>query len=270
LTNPLPLWERVRARKCQETEKNRRSFAVAKHPPESILQARLRELMQRQQLSHAALSRMAGLGQTAVNDIMSGRNQSPSNKAVEKLATVLGVSVEDLSRRMALADKARGAADERVSKASFEAVPLIGVAEAGAWRMVSPLPADVQESVSPARSRNYKSFKHFALRVQGDSMNASRPPIGDGQIILCVDMADAGLEITDGRVYVVRRTRDGGQSYEMTVKRAFVFRDRIELRPESSNPAHQAITIKRGMDEDFDGTRVEAIGLVYGTYASLE
>jgi SOS-response transcriptional repressor LexA len=259
----------------KETEKNRRSFAVAKHPPESILQARLRELMQRQQLSHAALSRMAGLGQTAVNDIMSGRNQSPSNKAVEKLATVLGVSVEDLSRhqkdrRFALADKARGAADDRVSKAGFDAVPLIGVAEAGAWRMVSPLPADVQESVSPARSRNYKSFKHFALRVQGDSMNASRPPIGDGQIILCVDMADAGLEITDGRVYVVRRTRDGGQSYEMTVKRAFVFRDRIELRPESSNPAHRAITIKRGMDEDFDGTRVEAIGLVYGTYASLE
>jgi SOS-response transcriptional repressor LexA len=254
---------------------------VAKHPPESILQARLRELMQRQQLSHAALSRMAGLGQTAVNDIMSGRNQSPSNKAVEKLATVLGVSVEDLSRRMALSDGGRGAADERTGHsasrtrvnalvAGVEAVPLIGIAEAGAWRTVSPLPADVQESVQPSRSRNYKSFKHFALRVQGDSMNASKPPIGDGQIILCVDMADAGLEINDGRVYVVRRTRDGGQSYEMTVKRAFVFRDRIELRPESTNPAHKAITVKRGMDEDFDGTRVEAIGLVYGTYASLE
>ena len=67
-------------------------------------------------------------------------------------------------------------------------------------------------------------------------------------------MADAGLEITDGRVYVVRRTRDGGQTYEMTVKRAFVFRDRIELRPESTNPAHTAITVKRGKDEDFDGT----------------
>jgi SOS-response transcriptional repressor LexA len=259
---------------------------VAKHPPESILQARLRELMQHQQLSHAALSRMAGLGQTAVNDIMSGRNQSPSNKAVEKLATVLDVSVEDLTRRgsdrrtrtdepsaRSRASSTRdGEWPARASNsgAGVEAVPLIGIAEAGAWRTVSPLPADVQESVSPARSRNYKSFKHFALRVQGDSMNASRPPIGDGQIILCVDMADAGLEITDGRVYVVRRTRDGGQSYEMTVKRAFVFRDRIELRPESTNPAHRAITVKRGMDEDFDGTRVEAIGLVYGTYASLE
>ena len=255
---------------------------MAKHPPESILQARLRELMQRRQLSHAALSRMAGLGQTAVNDIMSGRNQSPSNKAVERLATVLGVSVEDLTRRLALPDKARSAAqglaqdpaDARTGKAglnlNLEAIPLIGIAEAGAWRTVSPLPADVQESVQPARSRNYKSFNHFALRVQGDSMNASRPPISDGQIILCVDMADAGLEIADGRVYVVRRTRDAGQSYEMTVKRAFVFRDRIELRPESTNPAYRAITVKRGMDEDFDGTRVEAIGLVYGTYASLE
>ena len=130
--------------------------------------------------------------------------------------------------------------------------------------------ADVSESVSPQRSRNYRSFKHFALRVQGDSMNAARPPIADGQVILCVDMADAGLEITDGRVYVVRRTRDGGQTYEMTVKRAFVFRDRIELRPESTNPAHTAITVKRGKDEDFDGTMVEAIGLVYGTYAPLE
>jgi len=256
---------------------------VAKNPPESILQMRLRELMQHHQLSHAALSRRASLGQTAVNDIMSGRNQSPSNKAVEKLATVLGVSVEYLTKasasssaRLRASSTHGGAAspdatrDERAGKVGFDAIPLIGIAEAGAWRSVSTIPVDVHESVSPQRSRNYRSFNHFALRVQGDSMNASRPPIGDGQIILCVDMADAGLEITDGRVYVVRRTRDGGQSYEMTVKRAFVFRDRIELRPESTNPAHKAITVKRGMDEDFDGTRVEAIGLVYGTYASLE
>jgi len=251
---------------------------VAKNPPESILQARLRELMQHHQLSHAALSRRASLGQTAVNDIMSGRNQSPSNKAVEKLATVLGVSVEYLTKaaaepsarlRAPSPERAR-AADDRTGKAAFDAIPLIGIAEAGAWRSVSTFPLDVHESVSPQRSRNYRSFNHFALRVQGDSMNAAKPPIGDGQIILCVDMADAGLEITDGRVYVVRRTRDGGQTFEMTVKRAFVFRDRIELRPESTNAAHQAITIRRGMDEDFDGTRVEAIGLVYGTYASLE
>ena len=118
---------------------------MAKRPPDSILQARLRELMQHQQLSHAALSRMAGLGQTAVNDIMSGRNQSPSNKAVEKLATVLGVSVEDLSRRSSdwratPSDKSR---DERIARGSVDAVPLIGIAEAGAWRTVSPLPADV-------------------------------------------------------------------------------------------------------------------------------
>ena len=235
---------------------------MAKRPAESILQMRLRELMQRHQLSHAELSRKAGLGQTAVNDIMSGRNQSPSNRAVEKLATALSVSVEYLTRSTA--------SDERPGKGTLGAIPLIGIAEAGAWRSVSAQAADVHESVSPARSRNYRSFNHFALRVQGDSMNASRPPIADGQIILCVDMADAGLEIADGRVYVVRRTRDGGQTYEMTVKRAFVFRDRIELRPESTNPAHQAITVKRGKDEDFDGTRVEAIGLVYGTYASLE
>lgn len=238
---------------------------MAKHPPESPLQARLRELMQRRQLSHAALSRMAGLGQTAVNDIMSGRNASPGARAVEKLAAALAVGVEELTRRA-------GAAGGRAGRDGGvpEPIPLIGIAEAGAWRSASPLPADVQESVSPSRSRNYRTFRHFALRVQGDSMNASRPPIGDGQIILCVDMADAGLEIADGRVYVVRRTRDGGQTYEMTVKRAFVFRDRVELRPESTNPAHRAITVRRGMDEDFDGTRVEAIGLVYATYASLE
>ena len=239
---------------------------MAKHPPESPLQARLHELMQRRQLSHAALSRMAGLGQTAVNDIMSGRNASPGARVVEKLATALSVGVEELTRRTGAPARLRGTADG----GGLEAIPLIGIAEAGAWRSASPLPADVQDSVSPARSRNYRSFRHFALCVQGDSMNASRPPIADGQIILCVDMADAGLEIADGRIYVVRRTRDGGGTYEMTVKRAFVFRDRIELRPESTNPAHKAITVKRGMDEDFDGTRVEAIGLVYGTYASFE
>jgi hypothetical protein len=32
--------------------------------------------------------------------------------------------------------------------------------------------------------------------------------------VLCVDMADAGLQVESGRIYATRRTLDGGQTYE--------------------------------------------------------
>src|SRR5262245_12948974 len=114
---------------------------MAKAPPESILQTRLRELMLEQQMSHAQLSRRAGPGQTAVNDIMSGRNRSPSNRAVEKLAAALGTGVEQLITRR----EARRAAP---APGATDAIPLVGIAEAGAWRAAPALVTDIEEIVN--------------------------------------------------------------------------------------------------------------------------
>lgn len=150
-------------------------------------------------------------------------------------------------------------------------MPIIGISEAGAFRTMSEYADNEVDlpQLAAAKSRDYPNAKHFALEVRGDSMNAAKKPILEGMFVLCVDMIDAELEIESGKIYVVRRTLDGGQSYETTIKRAKVFRDRVELHPESLNPKHKPTVIKRKRDTMMT-SEVLAIGWVYGTFNSFE
>lgn len=148
---------------------------------------------------------------------------------------------------------------------SAGSIPIVGVAELGAFRQM-PLSDDTEDNlprVTAPHSRLYPNAKHFALEVRGDSMNACKPsPILDGMIALCVDVIDAEIEVESGKIYAVRQTRDGGQTYELTIKRAKVFRNRVELHPESSNANHQPLIIP--IDSDPASTNeVTAIGWVY-------
>jgi SOS-response transcriptional repressor LexA len=148
---------------------------------------------------------------------------------------------------------------------SAGSIPIVGVAELGAFRQM-PLSDDTEDNlprVTAPHSRLYPNAKHFALEVRGDSMNACKPsPILDGMIALCVDVIDAEIEVESGKIYAVRRTLNGGQTYELTIKRAKVFRNRVELHPESTNPNHQPLIIP--IDSDPASiNEVTAIGLVY-------
>jgi SOS-response transcriptional repressor LexA/DNA-binding XRE family transcriptional regulator len=148
-------------------------------------------------------------------------------------------------------------------------IPVIGVAEAGAFREMVEF-GDEHElpHIAAPRSAQYPLARHLAFEVRGDSMNASKPPIAEGAYALCVDVIDAGLTLETGEVYVVRRALNGGHGYEWTVKRAKVFRDRIELHPESTNQSHKPVTIPRKHDADTTG-EVVAVGWVYGLYTPL-
>jgi hypothetical protein len=114
------------------------------------------------------------------------------------------------------------------------------------------------------------------MLVRGDSMNAATlagraTPIVDGMHILCVDMADADLEVETGKIYSVSRTLDGGQTYENTSKKAMVYRDRYELLPESTNPVHEKFVVRRPAVPGTDPAKeIKVTGLVYGLYSSLE
>jgi SOS-response transcriptional repressor LexA len=151
-------------------------------------------------------------------------------------------------------------------------IPVIGIAETGAFRPMVEFGTEQEDltRIFAPRSRAFPSAKHFTLEIRGDSMNAARPvPLVDGMFALCVDIADAGLTIESGRIYAVRRTLDNGQTYEVTIKRAKVFRDRIELSPESTNARHKPAIIRRGSEET-NAQRIEAVGLVYGVFSSIE
>lgn len=187
----------------------------------------------------------------------------------EKFVKALGYSAEEIifwdDRKSTLSGLGKRKGPPKDAPRSAGSIPIVGVAELGAFRQM-PVSDDTEDSlprVNAPHSRLYPNARHFALEVRGDSMNQAKPsPILDGMIALCVDVVDAEIEVESGKIYAVRQTRDGGQTYELTIKRAKVFRNRVELHPESSNANHQPLIIP--IDSDPASTNeVTAIGWVY-------
>lgn len=227
---------------------------------------RLQALMKLRKTNALAVSREAGLGNTAVSDIINEKNKNPSIPVARAIARVLKCNLAYLVGEQ---EVPLSGGQER----TLSPVPIVGVAETGAFRAMPQFDQEHDEDlpqVQAPRSKLFPRARHFALEIRGDSMNAAKPaPFVQGMFALCVDLVDAELEIESGRIYAVRRTLDGGSTFELTIKRARVFRDRVELHPESTNPKHKPITIKRVRDTDMTN-EVKAIGLVYGVFNSFE
>lgn len=209
----------------------------------------------------------ARLGKTAVHDILSGKNKNPSVPVIRRIALALGTTLSYLT----------GETDNPeagLNAAGVAPIPVAGIAETGAFRPMPEIGPELEHElprVNAPTSRAFPGAKHFALEIRGDSMNAAKPvPLVEGMFALCVDFTDAELTLETGRIYAVRRTQDGGHTYEVTIKRAHVFRDRVELRPESTNKKHETIIVPRARGDDLNAQEVRAIGLVYGTFSSME
>jgi SOS-response transcriptional repressor LexA len=246
--------------------KKMRSSEAVERQDLKILKERVAERIEALETNARAVSKKAGLGETAIHDILSGKNQKPSVPHLQAIARALKCQVAFL---IGESDDVGNGENRRRTLP----IRIAGLAEAGNFRVMRDFGADRDSDLpelDAAASRYYPKAKHFALEVRGDSMNAARPTsIVEGMYALCVDMIDAELVIESGRIYAVRRTLDGGQTYECTLKRAKVFRDRIELHPESTNPRHVPLIIPAGVDY-LRSHEVEAIGLVYGLYSDLE
>lgn len=227
------------------------------------LEARMAQLG----LTAKGASLRAGLGATAVSDIIRGKNLRPSIPQVSAIANALNCDLAYLVGEQDYPTR------EPEIKGTFE-VPVSGIAEAGVFRVMPNVRSDFEislPSIAATRSVRYPRAKHFAMEVRGLSMNAAEPfPILPGMYVLCVDMVSAELIVESGKIYTVRRTMDAGSTYEFTIKRAFVFRDRIELRPESTDPTFEPLIIPQTREWADDGTEIIAIGLVYGSVNSYE
>jgi SOS-response transcriptional repressor LexA len=227
---------------------------------------RITALMEERKTSALRLSKDAGLGDTAISDILKGKNNNPSAYVIKQISHALRVPVSFLVGETS-------APAPGPTQADFVSIPIIGDSEAGAFRQMTDFTHSFDSSlpsIKAHKSKRHSSARHFALRVRGDSMNAARPtPIVDGVTVLCVDVIDAGLEIEGGRIYALRRTRDAGQTYECTIKRAVAYRDRYEFLPESTGTYEKYVLPRNGGADD-DVTEVQVIGLVYAVFQSLE
>jgi transcriptional regulator with XRE-family HTH domain len=206
---------------------------------------RLRALLDEKSRSARQVSLAAGLGETAVKDILNGKSKNPEFQTLAKIALALGVPLGEF---VAGADATANGGDaphttgggepsqarEAVAAPPVEVrrVPVLGIVQAGAWAEVfddEPQPLDWVVFDEPAYART----EAFALIVRGPSVDLFYP---DGSRVICIPATSTGIQ--DGDFVVVRRRR--GAFAETTLKQIQLGKDGdIELWPRSSDPAFQ-------------------------------
>ena len=181
----------------------------------------LKKLVDNTGLTLTDIARQAGLTPSTLTRIAN----DPDNKTV-----LGGTSMARLERLFA--DTAHG-------------IGYGGIVEAGAFRPVNLFDQDSDYRVIPiAPDPRYPAHSQFAFRVEGDSMN--RAHIEPGMWVHAIDYAAWQRrhgEPGDGDLVVVTRVRDGHPERELTVKQLRIFRDRMELRPQSTNPKHEVLVM---------------------------
>ncbi len=206
------------------------------------IQQRLAEL----NLNPRAASLKTGAGPDLLRNVLRGVNKVPRGDNLLRLAQVLQVSESWLLTG--------------TESTSFDTPPSFGVrfggiVEAGAFRPNDPLDqeAETRRVPLPADPR-YPAVAQYAFRIDGDSMTKAH--IWPGMYVLAVDVhawERVHGEVGDGKVVVVAQWRYGDSERELTVKRLRLFRDRMELQPESDNPRWEPFVFPLPLRQDEDG-----------------
>jgi SOS-response transcriptional repressor LexA len=135
------------------------------------------------------------------------------------------------------------------------AVMIKGFVQAGNWVENPEWPADEWCEIHITPVREYPGKALHACRVRGPSMNKLYP---DGTILVWVSIVDVQEPPISGKRYIVRRTRDAGSLYEMTVKTYLESETGKWLISESDDPRYQgAIRLTENEDD-----QVEIVGRV--------
>lgn len=163
----------------------------------------------------------------------------------------------ELSRKW----RRRFAAELKVSEGElFDAPPLAGLRvpvkgelRAGYWAASHEWPEDEQYDVMIPDEARLRYLQLYAGVVRGTSMDLRYP---DGSIVVMSRVGPG--DVRPGRRYHVRRTRADGEVEETIKTLTRDAQGRLWLRPESSDPAHQAWI---PLDGDPEAT-VELVGWV--------
>jgi SOS-response transcriptional repressor LexA len=214
---------------------------------ESPIYQRIKQRLDELGMSERQASlKVSGNGQF-IRNIRRGASQSPRGENIIKLAKVLGVSESWL---MGTSDDEGSAPEERPFGVRFG-----GIVEAGAFRREDGTNQDAELRLIPLPpDPRYPASRQFAFQVMGDSMTEAK--IFEGMHVLAVDV-HAWERVhghpNDGKLVVVARYRNGEAERELTIKRLRIFPDRMELRPESVNKAHQPIAFALPPRQDEEG-----------------
>lgn len=225
--------------------------------------ARIKKVRAERGLTQLEFAKKLGVTRGAVGNWERGEGIKREN--LQTISATFEVSFDWLATG---SSSALGAA---VSLADVGLPKFAGFVQAGGWLAVDEYfnqdGYEVPEFV--LRQPQYTKVRQYAYLVRGDSVDLAG--IHDGEWIVAADAADYIDQYGDlesGDLVVVERTRFQGAEREMTVKEIRYYRDRYELHPKSSNPAHKPIVVPHN-EAPADETEVKIVGIVLTAYKNL-
>jgi transcriptional regulator with XRE-family HTH domain len=217
-------------------DKPRSRRVLRKNP---VFVRRIKELMDEQGTTAGQVAAAAGLGNTAVYDILSFKSKRPMQDILIRISEALKVDVAYL---IGVSNNRRVAKEP-----SRLAIPVIGVAETDAWH---PMPKKTGNRLLPLRMIDgvphpqYPAASHFALDVADEAM--SNVGIIPGTQVLCIEVAGvngdgASAPIESGRIYAIRLS-DRNYAQQTVIRRIILHKDRFELRPDSASKRYRPLS----------------------------
>lgn len=152
--------------------------------------------------SVSGLAISAGLNESAVRDIFSGKSKTTTVRTIEALAKVLHCEPSDLLNK----NLSRPPLD-------MKAVAVISIAEAEVFTDEPILPKKDWEWVAMPVDHRFIAIDQFGVRIKG---TGSDKKYQDGNILVCSTMEELEEPLVDGRRYIVHRRVDG--KTEVTVR----------------------------------------------------
>ena len=146
----------------------------------SLLSDNIRRLMKHYGYSEAELGRRAGLTQPTVHRIVTGNSKDPRLSNIEKIATALGTTQQNLRHNPSILDKSTVLTEDAILTPSPQ---MRGYAPMISWEEVCDL-----ESVDKGQIKKNQLFplppgagpNPVALQVRGEAMS---PQYNDGNIV---------------------------------------------------------------------------------------
>lgn len=202
--------------------------------PKTTLQKAVHARMDELGLNAYQAAKKAGLGDSFVRDILRGKTRSPSANNLAKLAAALDTTPAKLLGRDDTTSQVR-----QVS-APIEGVPILGRVAANTWYTVDD--ADFEMHIDDDDIERIPSVSgypvdwQFGMIVDGNCLNKVAH---HGDRLVCLDLIKSQLDVEEGDLVIVERTRFEGMMVQRTAKRVKRTTLGFELWPESDDPAHQ-------------------------------
>jgi transcriptional regulator with XRE-family HTH domain len=228
------------------------------------IRARLKELGKTSWAACRDVFRQTGdkrFARDILRDILRGKQESVRADRVELIAIALDVTEDWVLGLPEGGGRILETASRSEQIQSLEILPVRGKVAAGVWLEM----ADTAQALgyAPVSSDpDFDGHDQWLEEVDGDSMDKVYPA---GTFVHVVDAISIGYAPRAGdHVIVMRRSQQGGL-IERSLKTVALNRGRVELWPESTNPAwSRPLSYAQGAKGD--DVTVEIVALVIGEY----